>query len=212
MLNQELNDLCASILDDIGIKISNERKSILEAIALQIDRDVRDGNGVKLVYLCTHNSRRSHFSQVWGCVASVLFGYEEIETYSGGTVATACHPNTIKALSQLGFKITCNDAEAENPHYKVYYSAQNFIDCYSKANTDNILPQSDFIAIMTCSDSDDNCPLVPGAKKRFSTTYDDPKEFDDAANPVEHYKERSLQIAHEALYTFQYLSKLSAKK
>ena len=211
MLNQELNDLCASILDDIGIKISKERKSILEAIAAQIYRDICDVNGVKLVYLCTHNSRRSHFSQVWGCVASVLFGYKEIETYSGGTVATACHPNTIEALRQLGFKITCADLEADNPHYKVYYSTDNFIDCYSKANTESVLPQKDFIAIMTCSDSDDNCPLVPGAKKRFSTTYDDPKEFDESANPVEHYKKRSLQIAHEALYTFQYLSKLSAK-
>ncbi|MDG1350898.1 MAG: protein-tyrosine-phosphatase, partial [Crocinitomicaceae bacterium] len=84
----------------------------------------------------------------------------------------------------------------------------DFIDCYSKANTDTVLPQHDFIAIMTCSDADDNCPLVPGAKKRFSTTYDDPKAFDDSANPVEHYKERSLQIAQEALYTFYYLSKL----
>ena len=164
-----------------------------------------------MVYLCTHNSRRSHFSQVWGCVASVLFGYKEIETYSGGTVATACHPNTIEALRQLGFQITCADLDADNPHYKVYYSTDNFIDCYSKANTESVLPQKDFIAIMTCSDSDDNCPLVPGAKKRFSTTYDDPKEFDESANPVDHYKERSLQIAHEALYTFQYLSKLSAK-
>jgi hypothetical protein len=33
-----------------------------------------------------------------------------------------------------------------------------------------------------------------------------------SANPIEHYKERSLQIAHEALYTFQYLSKIRAKK
>ena len=212
MLNQELNDLCASILDDIGIKISNERKLILEDIATHLNRDIQNGNVIKLVYLCTHNSRRSHFSQVWGRVASVLFGYEEIETYSGGTVATACHPNTIEALRQLGFKITCNDIEVENPHYKVHYSSHNFIDCYSKANTDEVLPQREFIAIMTCADSDDNCPLVPGAKKRFSTTYDDPKEFDAAQNPISHYKERSLQIAHEALYTFQYLSKLSAKK
>tara|TARA_B100001287_G_scaffold275093_1_gene281928 strand:- start:1890 stop:2528 length:639 start_codon:yes stop_codon:yes gene_type:complete len=212
MLNQELTALCAWIMDDIGIKISSERKSILEDIALQIDLEMRDGNGVKLVYLCTHNSRRSHFSQVWGCIASLFFGFKEIETYSGGTVATACHPNTIEALRHLGFKITCTDLESENPHYKVHYSTGHFIDCYSKANTDSALPQKDFIAIMTCADSDDNCPLVPGAKKRFSTTYDDPKEFDDSANPVEHYKERSLQIAQEALYTFQYLSILRAKK
>ena len=212
MLNQELNHLCESILKDIGTKISDERKLILEDIATHLIRDIQNNRLIKLVYLCTQNSRRSHFSQVWGRVASVFFGYEEIETYSGGTVATACHPNTIEALRQLGFKIICNDIEAENPHYKVHYSSNHFIDCYSKANTDDVLPQREFIAIMTCADSDDNCPLVPGAKKRFSTTYDDPKEFDDSANAVDYYKERSLQIAHEALYTFQYLSKLSAKK
>tara|TARA_B100001057_G_C22861647_1_gene954791 strand:+ start:3149 stop:3787 length:639 start_codon:yes stop_codon:yes gene_type:complete len=212
MLNKSLNNLCATILDDIGTKISYERKLILEAIAAQIKFDLADGTQVKLVYLCTHNSRRSHFSQVWGCVAAVLFGFKEIETYSGGTVATACHPNTIEALRDLGFKITCNDLAADNPHYKVYYSEDDFIDCYSKANTEDVLPQNDFIAIMTCADSDDNCPLVPGAKKRFSTTYDDPKEFDKSENPVEHYKKRCLQIAHEALYTFQYLHGLNAKK
>ena len=82
MLNQELTALCAWIMDDIGIKISSERKSILEDIALQIDLEMRDGNGVKLVYLCTHNSRRSHFSQVWGCIASLFFGFRRIsKTY-----------------------------------------------------------------------------------------------------------------------------------
>jgi protein-tyrosine phosphatase/arsenate reductase len=212
MLHKEINHLCSSILKDIRTKISPDRRSILEAIAKQIDSELKIGNTIKLVYLCTHNSRRSHFSQVWGHVASLFFGFSEIETYSGGTVATACHPNTIEALRELGFTITCEELSSENPNYNVFYAENDFIHCYSKANTDNVLPQSDFIAIMTCSDSDDNCPLVPGAKKRFSTTYDDPKEFDDSANPIEHYKERSLQIAHEALYTFQYLSKIRAKK
>ena len=59
---------------------------------------------------------------------------------------------------------------------------------------------------MTCSDSDINCPLVPGAKKRYSTTYDDPKEFDETQNPLPNYVERSLQIATEILYTFQELT------
>ena len=120
-------------------------------------------------------------------------------------VATECHPNTIAALKHIGFEIKCEDISATNPIYHVYYNENDFIACYSKANTDESIPQTDFIAVMTCSDSDDNCPLVPGAKKRFSTTYDDPKEFDERENPVPHYVERSLQIASEILYTFQQL-------
>ena len=167
MLHKEINHLCSSILKDIRTKISPDRRSILEAIAKQIDSELKIGNTIKLVYLCTHNSRRSHFSQVWGHVASLFFGFSEIETYSGGTVATACHPNTIEALRELGFTITCEDLSSENPNYNVFYAENDFIHCYSKANTDNVLPQSDFIAIMTCSDSDDNCHWFQEPKNDF---------------------------------------------
>ena len=126
-----------------------------------------------------------------------------MKTYSGGTVATECHPNTIAALRNIGFRISSDNLAQENPLYKVYYNDKDYIACYSKANTDSTLPQADFIAIMTCSDSDDNCPFVPGAKKRFSTTYDDPKEFDGTDNALIQYETRSLQIAQEALYTFK---------
>jgi arsenate reductase len=132
-----------------------------------------------------------------------MYNFPEVTAYSGGTVATACHPNTISALKQIGFEVKCDNPEAENPLYRVYYSEDDYVECYSKANTDDALPQADFIAIMTCSDSDDNCPLVPGAKVRYSTTFDDPSEFDDSEDAVEHYVERSLQIAGEAIYVFR---------
>ena len=104
MLHKEINQLCSTILNDIRTKISSERRSILEAIAQEINSELKIGNTVKLVYLCTHNSRRSHFSQVWGHVLLLYFlGSQEIETYSGGTVATACHPYTIEALRAIGF-------------------------------------------------------------------------------------------------------------
>jgi protein-tyrosine-phosphatase len=133
---------------------------------------------------------------------------EHIKIFSGGTVATACHPNTISALDRIGFNIECVDSTLVNPIYRVFFNTEKCIECYSKANTDISVPQSDFMAVMTCSDADENCPLVPGAKKRFSTTYDDPKEFDAAIDPVSHYVERSLQIASELLYTYQKLSKM----
>lgn len=202
MLNEKISKLCETLLTSAEQNISSERKVILDDIAQVICTETIAKNEVELVYLCTHNSRRSHFAQVWGHVASVIFGFD-LKTYSGGTVATECHPNTISALREIGFHITSDNLEHENPLYKVYYNEQDYIDCYSKANTDSALPQTDFLAIMTCSASDDNCPLVPGAKKRFSTTYDDPKEFDGTDTAVLQYEKRSLQIAQEALYTFK---------
>tara|TARA_B110000908_G_scaffold172260_1_gene238643 strand:- start:4549 stop:5178 length:630 start_codon:yes stop_codon:yes gene_type:complete len=202
MLNEKISKRCETLLASTEQKISLERKAILDDIAQMICDEVKNNNDVELVYLCTHNSRRSHFAQVWGHVASVLFGFD-LKTYSGGTVATECHPNTIATLRNIGFRISSDNLAQENPLYKVYYNDKDYIACYSKANTDSTLPQADFIAIMTCSDSDDNCPFVPGAKKRFSTTYDDPKEFDGTDNALIQYETRSLQIAQEALYTFK---------
>ena len=211
MLNDILKRKCEQLISDAGKTISEKRKALLNDLASSLKKEIaikeQNGDSVAVVYLCTHNSRRSHFAQVWGHIASVYFKVSNLKTYSGGTVATACHPNTIAALKQIGFDIKCDDLSCENPLYHVYYNDEEFIECYSKANTDESLPQKDFIAVMTCSDSDINCPLVPGAKKRLSTTYDDPKEFDETENPLPNYIERSLQIATEILYTFQELTR-----
>lgn len=209
MINDKLKNNCDKLLNEANHIIPAVRRALLDEVAVfmrkEIEEALTDKKEVSVVYLCTHNSRRSHFAQVWGHIASVLFKVKNLKTYSGGTVATECHPNTIAALRHIGFEIKCEDLSAANPLYQVYYNDTDFIACYSKANTADSIPQTDFIAVMTCSDSDDNCPLVPGAKKRFSTTYDDPKEFDESENPVPHYVERSLQIASEILYTFQQL-------
>ncbi len=211
MLNNKLTLKCNDLVVKMEKNISDQRKSILNEIALYMHSEIKNKNGegeLKVVYLCTHNSRRSHFAQVWGHIAALHFGIQQIKVFSGGTVATACHPNTISALEHIGFDIACNDLNNENPMYHVFYNSKDFIECYSKTNTDISLPQNDFIAVMTCSDADDNCPLVPGAQKRFSTTYEDPKEFDDTSNPTPLYVERSLQIASEILYTFQKLASM----
>ena len=212
MLNSELTLKCKALLAKMEKNISDQRKLILNEIALYMHTEIKKNNGageLKVVYLCTHNSRRSHFAQVWGHIAALHFGIQHVRVFSGGTVATACHPNTISALDHIGFNIACSDLNAENPMYHVFYNSKEFIECYSKANTDISLPQTDFIAVMTCSDADENCPLVPGAQKRFSTTYDDPKEFDGTSNPTPHYVERSVQIASEILYTFQKLASMA---
>ena len=203
MFNEKILTKCNELAASSDRIISPSRKKILDDIALSLHAEIRERNEVSVVYLCTHNSRRSHFAQVWGHIASVMYNFPQVAAYSGGTVATACHPNTISALKHIGFEVKCDNPEEENPLYRVYYSEEDYVECYSKANTDDALPQADFIAIMTCSDSDDNCPLVPGAKVRYSTTFDDPSEFDDSEDAVEHYVERSLQIGAEAIYTFR---------
>ena len=106
MLNIDLALKCNELIENAEKNISDQRKSILDEIALYMHTEIKKNNGekeFKVVYLCTHNSRRSHFAQVWGHIAALYFGIENIKVFSGGTVATACHPNTVSALEYIGF-------------------------------------------------------------------------------------------------------------
>ena len=53
---------------------------------------------------------------------------------------------------------------------------------------------------MTCSDTDQNCPFIPGASLRIPITYEDPKEADGTDYESVRYDERCKQIATEMFY------------
>lgn len=179
--------------------IPPERKKLLDKLAEKIREAHQLGNTAPLTFICTHNSRRSHFGQVWAAVAAHFLGVQNIETYSGGTETTAFNPRAVAALERVGFRI--ENPGGENPHYRLYFAEDvEPLLCFSKKYDDPANPQKDFIAIMTCSDADENCPFIPGATHRFSLTYRDPKEADDTSQETERYDERCRQIATEMLY------------
>ncbi|MCW9712468.1 protein-tyrosine-phosphatase [Aliifodinibius salicampi] len=184
-----------SSLEESLEEIAAQRKQKLKDIADYI----RSKNSVNLTFICTHNSRRSHLCQIWSAVMAKYFDIDNIETYSGGTEATAFNPRAVAAIERAGFKI--QDPEGENPRYEVYFSDENEpLICFSKTFDDSYNPQKNFAAVMTCSDADENCPFVPGAEKRFSIPYVDPKESDDTPREKETYDERCRQIATEMYY------------
>ena len=107
-------------------EIPAERKLILEKIAAFIKIKAANNETSNLVYVCTHNSRRSHFGQAWAAVAAAYYGIENIKTFSGGTESTAFNPNAIKALLAAGFDVKLT-AESDNPIYQVYFSETEFV-------------------------------------------------------------------------------------
>ncbi|MDX2191018.1 MAG: protein-tyrosine-phosphatase [Bacteroidota bacterium] len=180
--------------------ISKERKGLLTRISHYIADNEANGLESNLVYICTHNSRRSHFGQIWAQVAAEYYGIKHLKSYSGGTEATAFNANAIKAIMNIGFKVTGNQ-EAKNPIYTIEYASDSpVITCFSKVYDDESNPKSDFCAIMTCSEAEANCPFVAGAVARIATTYDDPKAFDNTPLQDQKYAERCLQIATETLF------------
>lgn len=182
--------------------IPTERKTLLERISHYIAGKISENKEINLIYVCTHNSRRSHFGQIWAAVAAEYFNISQVNTFSGGTEATAFNPNAINSLKRVGFKVEQMD-ETGNPKYQVFYSDnQKPSVCFSKVYDDQQNPQKEFAAIMTCGDAEENCPFIPGVELRIGTTYDDPKTFDNTALQDEKYDERSRQIARETFYVF----------
>lgn len=180
--------------------ISKERKSVLKRMVTAIDSEIEKRGKAKLIYICTHNSRRSHFGQIWASTAAEFYGMStKIEAFSGGTELTALHPNLITALKTLCFQINSDSGEI-NPKYKVKFGEEKSTTCFSKVYDDPENPGKDFLAIMTCSHADENCPFIPGASARFSTPYEDPKLFDNTKLQDEKYLERALEIGREICY------------
>jgi protein-tyrosine phosphatase/arsenate reductase len=182
-------------------EIPAERKVILEKIAQYISNKKVNNQSVQLAYICTHNSRRSHLGQIWAAVAAAYYNISNVETFSGGTEATAFNSNAIKAIISAGFEVR-KKTEGTNPVYHVYFDEENYITCFSKVYNHETNPSSNFAAIMTCSDAEENCPFIQGCELRIATTYNDPKAYDGTVLQDEKYTERSNQIAMECLYVF----------
>lgn len=192
--------------------IPAERKRLLMDFAQYIANKLNDEKDVNLIFICTHNSRRSIMSQIWAQTGAEYFGISNIVCYSGGTEATAFNTRAVNAVEKAGFKIEKKN-NSENPLYLVYYSdIKKPLECFSKIYEDKFNPQKDFAAIMTCSDADANCPVVLGAEARFPIRYDDPKEFDGTEFEEEKYKERFEQIGTEMVFVFDTINKMRSKQ
>lgn len=189
-------------------KIPAERKADLEKITAFIQSKVDAKQPIQLIYICTHNSRRSHFGQIWGATAAAYYGIKNVETFSGGTEATAFNERAVAACKRAGFEVLKTD-ESKNPVYEVRYEANaKPLIAFSKKYDDKANPQKDFCAIMTCTSADAACPVVLGASKRVSIPYEDPKAFDGKPEESAMYDARCKQIATETLYVF---SKIAVK-
>jgi arsenate reductase len=182
--------------------ISAERKAILQPLIDFIQHKVALQQEIRINFICTHNSRRSHLSQVWAQTMANYFTIKNVFCYSGGTEATALFPMAAETLRNSGFQIQ-QISKNENPVYSIKYTDNEHpIIGFSKKLDNEFNPKSNFAAIMTCSQADGGCPFIAGAEKRIPITFDDPKAFDNTPQQAEKYTERSLQIATELYYVF----------
>lgn len=183
-------------------RLTEERKALLQPLVAYIQKLVLNNKTIRLHFICTHNSRRSHLSQVWAQTLAYYFNIKNVVCYSGGTETTALFPMVIETLRNSGFEIQ-KLSEGINPIYGIKYAKNEHpIIGFSKKLDDDFNPNSKFAAILTCNSANEACPIVLGADKRIPITYEDPKVYDNTPQQAEKYQERSLQIATELFYVF----------
>lgn len=203
-----MNKTIQQVISELQLdQVSEERKTILKPLIEFIQQKVNSNSEVRLNFICTHNSRRSHLSQIWAQTMAVNFDIKNVKTYSGGTEATAMFHKVGETLINQGFHIQ-TIAAVNNPVYAIKFDDNSHpIIAFSKKYDDDFNPISNFAAIMTCSHADGNCPFIAGAEKRIPVTYEDPKLFDNTNQQAEKYAERSIQIATEMKYIFSQIKK-----
>lgn len=185
--------------------ISAERKLLLDEMAAYLQEKISNRKEIRLNFICTHNSRRSQFSQIWAQTAAAYYGIAAY-CYSGGVEVTAFNPRAVSAIHRDGFKL--EKKEGENPVYFVFYSDEGEpIVTFSKVFDDSVNATKEFAAVMTCDHADENCPFIPGAEKRFPLRFEDPKAYDGSPLEEKMYSKRSRQIAAELFYLFEKVSK-----
>lgn len=198
-LHPELAATVVRLRDEADL-IADERRAELERLAGFIRSRGVAGVPARLVFICTHNSRRSQMAQVWADAAARIYGLQAVRAFSGGTEATAFEPRAVAALERAGFVAERLDGSG-NPVYRIHQAANGgAIHCFSKAFDQPPNPTAGFAAVMTCSTAAEACPIVPGADERFALSYEDPKASDGGDRERATYDDCCRRIGREMLY------------
>lgn len=205
-LNRKLRKYVRTLPDEFD-QIPKDRQTVLTEIGDYIIGEQEKNETAIVLFICTHNSRRSQMGQVWMETAAAYYGVQDVSASSGGTEGTAFNPRAVAALERAGFGISKNaTGNKENPQYLIQIGVGlPSVITYSKKYSDSFNPQKDFAAIMVCSEADRSCPVVDGADARFPLPYDDPRYYDDTPSETLKYDERCRQIGREIFFLMDYV-------
>ena len=197
----KIANICAELEKEFSL-IPAKRKRQLYSLGEYLTHKFQQQKIPQLIVICTHNSRRSHLGQIWLAVGAAYYSLPQMDTFSGGTEATAFNPRAVAALQKIGFEIdSLENKTPSNPIYEVnWLEDETTYQAFSKKYEDAPNPTRDFAAIMVCTSADEGCPVVAGADFRIALPYEDPKAYDDTPLESEKYMERCRQIGREMLY------------
>lgn len=183
--------------------IDSERREKWNALAQRLRK--KDNQGA-INFICTHNARRSVISQSLASALAHHHGLTGIKAWSGGAEETFVHPNSIKLLLRIGYRLK-EQTTGENPRYTLSY-AEGAPDLllFSKKFDDPSSP-APYHAILVCSKGDAACPFIPNVASRTLIPFEDPGAFDNTPKADEAYYEAATLIGDELKQFFQLLIK-----
>ena len=167
-----------------------DKKNYLDDVVSKIEKILPITNNI--VFLCTHNSRRSQLCQVWGSILSKIYNID-LKFNSAGTEKTEVYKTVFYCFSNVGVEIKDS---------KVFYRDLS-LSLNSKVLEE--IQSDKFISIMTCSDAEKSCPSDSRSIKNISMTYQDPKVFDYTEKEKDEYLKTSKLIAKELNYVLKKL-------
>ena len=205
LLTGKLQQFCKALEQEF-LQIPLERRETLQKLSDYLLQKLSEQKTPQVIVICTHNSRRSHIGQLWLAIGVDYFELPSIQTYSGGTEATAFDFRVVKAFRRIGLRITTTELTAMNPVYRVSWNDKmKPYKAFSKVYQSEPNPTKDFAAVVVCTEADADCPVVSGCDFRLALPYADPKAFDDSDREEEVYTERVHQIGLEMLFVLHHV-------
>lgn len=162
------------------------QKARLENIISELKKFLDECNAV--VFLCTHNSRRSQYCEIWAKYFSSVYK-NKIKFLSAGAVKTKVHKQIYKSFERVGVKVD------ENSSINIETMT---ISPFSKTLTE--VKEKEFMSIMTCAESEKSCPVDARSLINLKLFYDDPKRYDNTPEEAEEYDKTSFMIASQINY------------
>lgn len=190
LLPQNRLDLCKSTAGEISKVLLNQSST------------------TDLLFVCTHNARRSQFAQIWASYFLHTLQIPSFKACSAGTETTRVHPQVIQTIHEQGLHAV-QESTGSNPVYQVFDNTQLLTSLYSK-RIDDLTGFNERIAVMVCSHADEACPYVPASVARISLPFEDPGKFDNTEFEAARYLESSREIAASVLLILSSLNHTDA--
>ncbi len=176
----------SSFLVDIAeFKPSHKQRERLEKVINQINKLLDTSRSI--VFICTHNSRRSQLCEFWAKYFSNHYE-KNLNFYSAGVEKTEVYNGVFKALLRCGIKRLNNKLIVEKKSIRL------------ESKTLEEIHLKSFISIFNCSDAEKNCPIDFRSIANINLKYEDPKRFDGSSLEEDEYFKTSYKIARELNY------------